>query len=214
MAGGEFAVDEWVERQMTQRQQGVGVDRAVPRFYIDYVENKSESRKAGKKVYDEIEMVEIRKPGERNTIPVVPVTDAHRARWPEQYERFRRGEDQHVVEGTPIEKWGALNPAQTKLFKENDILSVDQLAALPDGALKVVGMGAVRLRREAKEFVEIRDGHANTVALTEQNAYLTEQVAELTEKVDRLMAENEAMASVANVQAAQVKKAPVRRRKK
>ena len=71
----------------------------VPFFKAEAVMNPVKSKAAGRPIYDDLEVCEIRMAGERNYVPVVPAHSmwqrvdgeevAYAMRWPEEYARFK-----------------------------------------------------------------------------------------------------------------------------
>lgn len=156
-------------------------DTARPKFYQDAVQNNAKSEKEGRPIFDEKEMVEVKIPGDKLFSWVGEVEDRHRIRWPEQYAAFKRGE-QRAASGTPLEQWP--NPTLTKgrvlELKAANILSVEELASVPDNILPKLGMGARELREQARTWIAKAKEGASTSALSAEVARLTEMVNRLT----------------------------------
>lgn len=128
-------------------------DTAFPRFFRAAQQNNIKSAAMGHPVYDDVEKVEVIIPGQTLSIPTLYVTQEHRDRWPIQYAAFKAGLEA-VTEGTPIEQWPPLTPAQVANLKAINILSVEALSAVPDSALPSIGMGARALRDKAAAWLE------------------------------------------------------------
>lgn len=160
-------------------------DIARPHFYMDAVQNNSMSEKEGRPVFEEKEMVEIRIPGDKLMTWVGQVDEKHKQRWPEHYAAFKRGEARAAT-GTPLEQW--TNPVMTRAkvaeLKALDLLSVDELASVPDNLLSKMGPGARELRDQAKAYIDSAKSGATT-------AHLAAEVARLQEMVERLSGANE-----------------------
>ena len=149
-----------------------------PRFYTKAVENKGRSEEEGRPVFIEREWVEIRIAGDRGTVIDKKVTDEERERWPDIYQAFKRKQDQ-PIEGFPIEQWPVLSVARVAELKAMSILTVEALADLPDGRLKVLGMEGRELQNKAKAFLAA----AKDSALEQKQAAL---IARLEAKVELL----------------------------
>lgn len=155
-------------------------DTARPKFYRDAIENPARSKEEGRPIYDEIEMVEVRMPGDRLTVFVSPVEDVHRARWPEIYAAFKRGEER-AASGTPLEHWASPEMTRSRVaeLKACNILSVEELADVPDNVLPRLGMGGRALREQARAYLAAAKGGADVSAMAAQIAKLQETVAAL-----------------------------------
>lgn len=155
-------------------------DGAVPNFYMGTEPNPARTKTEGRAIFDEIEMVEMRIPGDKTLVLHAPVEDKHRERWAEEYAAFKRGE-QRAATGTPLEHWA--HPAMTRgrvaELKASNILSVDELALVPDNLLAKLG-GTARAEREAAiAFIESAKGGADFAAQADKVAKLEALVEQL-----------------------------------
>lgn len=127
-------------------------DYTFPRFYRDKAENGFKSAQEGRPVYDDVEMVEIIIPGQNQSIATERVKQHHKERWPSQYAAWKAGLEA-VHDGSPLELWPPLTPAQIANLKALNVHTVEQLAAVDDQALGRIGMGARDLREKAKAYL-------------------------------------------------------------
>lgn len=161
-------------------------DTARPRFYMQAVENKSASKTEGRPVFDEREMVEIRIPGDRLAVHVNYVSDEHRKRWPDHYAAFKRGEAR-AANGTPLEHWPQITTGRVATLKALGILSVDELASVPDNVLPSIGMGAREMREQARAYLEAAAGGSGVSRVTAENAALKAQLDAMQAQIASLM---------------------------
>lgn len=153
-------------------------DTARPRFYNDAIQNMAKSEKEGRPIYEDKEMVEIRIPGDKLMTWVGVVEDRHRQRWPEQYAAFKRGEERAAT-GTPLEQWpnATLNKSRVAELKAQNILSVEELASIPDNVLPKLGFGARELRDQANAYI-------STAKSAAQNSQLVAEITRLKEIIE------------------------------
>lgn len=151
-------------------------DTTFPRFYRDKAENGFKSAQAGHAVYDDVEMVEIIIPGQNQSIATERVKAEHKARWPTQYAAWKAGLEV-AQEGSPLEFWPPLTPAQVANMKALNVHTVEQLAAVDDTALTRMGMGARDLREKAKAWLENAKGGESVSKLMAENAALKAQIS-------------------------------------
>lgn len=152
-------------------------DTARPHFYVEAIKNNAKSEAEGRPIFEDREMVKITIPGDRLSNWVGYVTDVHRERWPEHYAAFKRGEARASV-GTPLEHWpcDSLTVARVAELKALNILSVEELASVPDNTLPRIGMGARALRDQAKAYIANAKGGAETAAMAARIAQLEEMI--------------------------------------
>jgi len=152
------------------QQQGRERDITIPRFHIQAIKNEFQSTQKGREIFEDQEFVEIITPGLTKSRPCRPVTDADKARWPKQYEAFKKGLEP-ALEGTPLENWPRVGVSQVRMLKSLEIHTLEQLAAVGDDALQHMGMGARDLRREAQVTLETAaKGTAPIARLVAENA--------------------------------------------
>jgi hypothetical protein len=172
----------------------------IPRFYIDPREDVNASKEAGRPIYRDVELVEVRIAGDKNNIPVFKVTDVHRKRWPEHYAAFKRGEEMSPV-GTPVEQWPILSRSKCMELKAAGVMTVEALAELPDSAIHRIGMDARKLIAQAKEFLEGAKDDARFSALAADNETLRAELELLKQQISgadklvELQKENEELKS-------------------
>ena len=173
-------------------------DTARPRFFMDAVPNEAASKKQGRPIFDESEMVEVRIPGDKLFVFVSPVEDHHKERWPEQYAAFKRGEER-AASGTPIEHWAAPTMTRSRVaeLKAANILSVEELSAVPDNVLPKLGMGARELREQARSYLATAKDSAAGAAQAAENAALKAQMAALQAQMADLLTNKTAPAAPA-----------------
>src|SRR5688572_20573400 len=103
----------------------------VPRFYIHTQENKAKSKEQGRPIFEDMEAVEVRFAGNRQTVSVFPAHAqcgqqqdedgnfrpmTYAERWPEQYKRFKAKQAQ-IAEGTPVDELPFLTQAKRSELK-------------------------------------------------------------------------------------------------
>jgi hypothetical protein len=171
----------------------------IPRFYSDAVENKAKSRQAGRPIFDDRELVEVRFAGNRQTVSVFPAHaicgerqdedgDTHKMtyaeRWPDQYRRFK-AKQQQVAAGTPVDELPFLTMAKRSELKALSIYTAEALAALDGNELKNIGQGGRELKNQAIAYLDNASGSANATKMAAELADLRQQLQELrAEKAD------------------------------
>lgn len=146
------------------------------RFFRHPQLSKFKSDEAGRPVYDDVEMVSVIQPGEKEEIKVL-ATDFHRYRFPKQYENFKRGVEE-IGTGTPLDHLFPSEPGTILTLKGFNVYSVEQLAALSDSAMQQIPMGR-SLADRAKNYISTAQGGS-------QFHHMQKQIAELTAKLEAM----------------------------
>jgi predicted RNase H-like nuclease (RuvC/YqgF family) len=175
-------------------------DGAIPRFFVDKRHNVARSEKEGRPCYDDVEYVEILVPGDRLNQVTRIVTQKEKDRWPGAYKRFRDGQE-GTVDGTPIEQLPGMTAAQAAELKHFHIVTIEQLAEMPDGLLlKARPMDGRALRDRAKRWVDTTAGAASEERLAAEIRARDEKITNMEKAyadqqaiIDRLTARMNAL---------------------
>ena len=165
----------------------------VPRFYIYTTENKAKSKEAGRPIFDDMEAVEVRFTGNRQTVSVFPahavcgqIQDedgdfrvmTYAERWPEQYKRFK-AKAQQIAAGTPVDELPFLTQAKRSELKALSIYTAEALAAIDGNELKNLGQGGRELKNQAQAYLDNAAGTADVTGMASKIEELQQLVAEL-----------------------------------
>ena len=168
-------------------------DLVIPLFKIHTTENKAKSKEAGRPIFDDMEVVEVRFAGDRNKISVFPahavcgqVQDddgdyrsmTYAERWPEQYKRFKAKQTQ-VAEGTPVDELPFLTQAKRSELKALSIYTAEALASLDGQPLKNLGQGGRELKNQAQAYLDRASGTADVTKMASKISDLEQLVREL-----------------------------------
>lgn len=163
------------------------------------VEDRAASQAQGHYVPKDVDIVILQRPGSRDTVEkevsqwlkewdekarqnLLPLSWALDAK--KGYEYWKSGEEL-PPNGTPIKGWPVLSPAQQRVCIEANIRTVEDLGALPDGSLGVLGIGGLGMKMKARAWLM----EAETKGIVaEQNAKLQLQVEEQKRQIEELSA--------------------------
>lgn len=165
----------------------------IPVFKIHTTKNEAKTKAAGRPIYDDMEVVEVRFAGDRNKVSVFPALAicgetqdeegntrpiTYAERWPAQYQRFK-AKTQQVVEGTPVDELPFLTQAKRAELKALSIYTAEALAALDGQPLKNLGQGGRELKNQAQAYLDNASGSANVTRMAAELEELRRTVAEL-----------------------------------
>lgn len=172
-----------------------GDDRGLwVEFSMEPVEQTFLSAKEGHPVWKEIPHIRITQPGGKSDVfrPVKMEQDvagpSDPQRFPRQWQAFQNQQEQ-APDGTPVEQWPPLNKAQVREFKSARILTVEQLAAIPDSAFHSFPIMDLRKFRDmAKKWLENAQGGAAVTSLEAENNRLRDDIEALKAQFAELAA--------------------------
>jgi len=162
------------------------------RFYDDAVKNEFRSNDEGIDRFDQFAFIEVITPGNKNKhIEKVAVLQEDGSGWlamphdsaqpswiqrfPTQWEQFKAKQTQ-VVEGFPVTECPFFTKSQALNLKSNNIHTLEQIAAMTDQDMGVLGLGARVTRDKVIAFLDNKKGSAD--------------IAKLYAKLERLEADN------------------------
>lgn len=143
---------------MSQDPPDKGDEALLARFYLRAKKDNKASNEAGRPIFRNVEYVYIAKPGDKLDVHDQPATNRDRWRFRKQYEAFKRGQGNEVI-GTPLSKWTSIDVGQVEELKYFNVVTVEQLALLPDGNIPNVG-NISHLKKMAVDYLEAAKGEA------------------------------------------------------
>jgi hypothetical protein len=173
-----------------QRMKHGGDESLRVRFFTAPKFLPEQSRIEERDCYDEdtiLEYIEIRIPGGDIVVRVARPED--KKRFSELYRQWKLNEGEDV--GTPLDVLG-FTETQKDLCTRANIFSIEQLASIGDHVLSSIGIGAINMRKRAKDFISNKPvANEELDALKEQNNQLMRTVTELMEAVKALSGDKE-----------------------
>jgi hypothetical protein len=179
-------------------------DDSVVAVFKDFaVKNEGKSVQAGRPIYDDVEVVELRFPGSKNwsaypatafshwgvdpqTGEQIKITYAERFR--RQYQQFKSHSTQ-TKSGTPLQYAPFLTEARRAELRAQNIYTVEALAAIDGLELKNLGQGGREMKNAAMEYIQESQSGAISVqvqaemeALRAKNQVMEEDLAALKAK--------------------------------
>lgn len=93
------------------------------------------------------------------------------------YDEWKKG-NELPTEGTPIKTWPVLSPGQIKMCLNANVRTVEDLSVANDATLRIVGMEARRVQRQAQAWLESAKDVGKTAKKLENLSVKMEQIEE------------------------------------
>jgi hypothetical protein len=170
-------------------------DRSLAvRFFTHPLKNDAKSEAAGRPIFEDTEMVEIRVRGDRNHVVSRPVRDTDKQRFRDAYAAFRDGQKE-LLTGTPLAEWPIASKSMVEELRYLGFTTVEQVAEANDNTVaKVPGLSSLKSR--AKAFLDLAKGLSPIETLQSQletekskSQALEAQIADLSARFARLEAQ-------------------------
>lgn len=189
-------------------------DMLVVLFKLLAMKNPSKTLEAGREIFDDVEVCEIRTPGSRD-LKVFPATafsrwiddpmtgeqtkQSYAERFSHQYRQFKASAAQTKT-GTPLDLVPFLTDGRRAELRAQNVYTVEALAEIEGTELKNLGPGGRDMKNKAIEYIEQATAHAPNAkmeaeveALRARNTVLEEDVQLLRTARQRQEAEFEDM---------------------
>lgn len=160
----------------------------TPFFRNIAVQDPNASKKAGRPIFRDVAVCEIRIAGDRNYAPTVPAHSmwkridgeekTYADRWPEQYQRFLDSQTQ-IATGTPLSELPFLTEAKRAELRMLKVYTAEALASIDGKELRNLGAEGRSMKNQAAAYLENAAGSAQAIALAEEVAMLKEKLAQM-----------------------------------
>jgi hypothetical protein len=162
-------------------------------FFNHPVPDVLETKAKGRPIDMDVEHVQIKAPGDRNTIRVFPATDVYKwvddphrgriavtyaERFSEQYKQFKASQTQ-TVKGTSLDELPFLSQSKRGELRALGIYTAEMLAAIDGQPLKNLGMGGRELSEKAKAYIANSEKGAGVNVMAEEMARLKAELEKL-----------------------------------
>jgi hypothetical protein len=157
------------------------------RFWMDALKNEAKSSETGTVVYDEVPWIEIKVPGERDTVagPVHLMQPDPRQRFPQAWAKFQSNHATEGLTGTLLRETPFVTRGDVEALAYHGIKTVEQLSSVSDGNIGNIP-GGMTLRTKARAFLKAATEQAPVQKMAEELAKRDEQIKALQEQVKEL----------------------------
>jgi uncharacterized coiled-coil protein SlyX len=171
---------------------GKDEEKLIVRFFKHPHKNEHKTEEEGRPIYDDIDYVSIRIPGDKTSEILRPIRAEDKLRFPKHWLQYQTNETQGIS-GTPLTEWPAISRSQVEELAFFNVKTVEQLAELSDvHCQKWPGVQSLKVR--AKAFLEMASSSTAPIerlsaALEERDniiATMRQQMADLQNSVDEL----------------------------
>lgn len=165
-----------------------GDEHLVVKFYVDDRKNEKLTREKGYAVYEDVEMVSINIPGDKQLTITAPATapvtmpdgtqTTYKDRFPEDYDRWKQGKGAAIV-GLPLKHAPFLSKAEVSMLEAQNIFSVEQLAEMGGAPLRNLGPSGRKWQQQALAFLKTAQGSRDATADAAEKAAMQERIERL-----------------------------------
>lgn len=158
----------------------------VPFFKSVAQQDEIASKKAGRPIFKDMEVVEIRIAGDRNFSPIFPAHSmwkringeeiTYAERFADAYERFSAGKEQ-IADGTPLSELPFLTESKRAELRALKVYTAEALAALDGKNLTNLGGQGREMKNQAIAYLEKSGGTAGATALAAEVEALRAELA-------------------------------------
>lgn len=194
MLEADYQMTEQAHLAGSQEARTQGDEALAVRFFVKPKPDPTASLEAGRPMFKDAVYINIRQPGNKDSVVERVATDMDKQRFPRHWEAYQnRVTDPEGLEGTLLSAWPALSSAQVEELKYFNIRTVEQLVATSDSNAQNI-MGFQTLKRRAEAFLEASEQSAAGERIAAQEQTIVEQqetIQALSARLDALEASTE-----------------------
>jgi hypothetical protein len=165
-------------------QQNEADKKLLVIFYRDVQKNENKSTEQGRPIFDEIDVVKIISPGQRDSF-VGDATEQYQQRFPQQWARYKAGREQGDGSGTPLNMLPWMSMSAVAEFKALNCHTIEQLVGMPDSVSQRF-MGHHQIKQRAQAYLDAAKDSAPLLKLN----------AELQKRDEQLQQQNELISAM------------------
>lgn len=163
------------------------INGVLVEFRTEPKEAKAASRKKGRPVYEDVDVIEIRNPHDQTVVIVRAATKADKVKYRKAWLAYQNEKDADNVKGTPLKEWRSVTRAQAREAAYFKVVTVEQLAEADEQVLAELGPEWYELKKNAAVYLAESEAGAEKTALSDENAQLRKQL----EEMQRLVAQKD-----------------------
>lgn len=172
--------------ELDAQQQANGLN---VRFSVRPVKDEKASVEAGRPIYRDAEYIEIKVPGDRDSVER-PLRDVDRQRFAPAYSAWSKDRAAGGLIGTPLTEWPTISASQVRELEYFNVRTVEQLASVTDANMSNLGP-YLELRRKAQAFLKAAQGNAPLEQLASENAALKARLEAMEKQLAEVAAKSE-----------------------
>jgi hypothetical protein len=181
---------EYNHQDFNHSQQSKQDELLFVKFFIKSVEDKAKSLEAGRPIFKDVEYVDIRVSGKRDSLACRPARHQDLQRFAKHYDLFK-SRTEMPIEGTPLSEWPQISRSQIEELSFLNCKTIEQLCEMSDTHVSQF-RGGYSLKEKAKQWMKAADKSK----MLARNQKLESEVEELKAAV-ALLTENQKQSEVA-----------------
>lgn len=167
-------------------------DRALMvKFYSRAVQNNFKTQQQGRPIFDDVDYITIMTPGNSLNIIDTPVRPEHRARFAQEWARYKETKQEASTSGTPLSAWPILTAAQVEELRGVKFYTVEMIANASDEQLQVIGMiggmNPISFRARARAYLQAAAGNAAAESNASEIATRDQIIEDMKKQISFLM---------------------------
>ncbi len=173
---------EYNHQDFNLSQQAKQDESLYVKFFLKSVEDKAQTLKEGRPIFKEVEYVDIRVAGKRDSLACRRATYQDKQRFSKHYDLFKTRTEM-PLEGTPLSEWPQISRSQVEELAFLNCKTIEQLCEMSDTHVSQF-RGGYSLKQKAQQWME---SASKSKVLAENLEMKTKQV-EQAKEIDELKA--------------------------
>jgi len=177
-------VAEFDTENFESRNQSAEDKKLLVKFFLKPRNDRAASLEAGHPIFKDVEYIDIKIPGSRNTGLILPASAKDKNRFAEHSARFK-GRMDKPSEGTPLKEWPLITRSMCEELAFINIKTVEALAGVADVHINQF-MGGIDMKQKAIDWLEVAQDEAPFLKLKAELAERDERILKLEKQMEQL----------------------------
>lgn len=139
-ATAEYNVHDFMPNSQREADKGLLV-----KFFVKPRQDSGATKREGRPIFRDVEYIDIKVPGNRNTAACRPATEDDKQRFSDHYRAFKDRTENEMDTGTPLIEWPVMSRSMAEELAFFNVKTVEQLCTMADTqASKFMGLFSIR----------------------------------------------------------------------
>lgn len=168
--------------------------KLLVKFFVKPMEDKTASLKEGRPVFKDVELIDIKIPGDRTGGVCRPASHQDKQRFPNHYNAFKQ-RTEVPLDGTPLIEWPLITRSMAEELSFHNVKTVEHLSTMSDNnigkfmGLNVMKAKALKWLEQAGEEAKVHELQEQLLERDERIAHQGTQIEALQKQMTQLLTE-------------------------
>lgn len=159
------------------------------KFFYEPFLQEADTKREGRPIYKDKEMIEIRVPGSKDVMHF-EASDHFKKRFSAHYEAFKNSNSEKI-QGTPLDQFPFISASERKEFEYHNIYTAEQLINIADGYVDRIGLHTRDIIKKVQAYMKSAKDNSGIAALVDENEKLKREIDLVKEQFQQFLTSQE-----------------------